>query len=275
MITDESTLINALANSANRLVLDKASIANQLLGGFTSLWRATGQPGQAAIPTAAALCDKTLVGSLQWPNQTDPVKSYIGWFAMVSGNSMTTPEIHDRLCHLGGLVFNVATAQTAVLDPTALSIPNARRGDSNFSDIQWWIESYTAGGATASNATIGVVYNDSSTGNLNVVAVGGTLQAGRMLPLNSLIPTAKSGLYIKSIASVQLSVSTGTAGNFGFTATRPRTTLPLPLANFSQSFDWAQLGLPDIANDSCLQIITLCGTTSSGTLRGSGKLING
>jgi hypothetical protein len=41
------------------------------------------------------------------------------------------------------------------------------------------------------------------------------------------------------------------------------------------SADWAQLGFPEIKNNSCLFPIVLAGTTSSGTVRGGGKIIHG
>ena len=136
---------------------------------------------------------------------------------------------------------------------------------------------YGAGGAgaTAANATINVTYNDDTTGNLSVQAVGGTIRIGHMIGLDILRPTTTSGKNIKGINSVQLSASTGTAGNFGFTATRPRATLPTVVANKMEVFDWAQLGFSEIANDSCLFPMVLPTTTSSGTIRGGGKIIHG
>jgi hypothetical protein len=161
------------------------------------------------------------------------------------------------------------------LGAAGLNVPAARLGSANYSDIQWWLEVYTDGGATASSATINVTYNDDTSGNLNVQAVGGTLRAGRMLALTPLIPTGSQGKFIRRVNSVILSASTGTAGSFGFTATRPRTATTLPLANLTGVFDWAQLGMPEIANDSCLQLVLLTSTTSSGTLRGGGKIAHG
>jgi hypothetical protein len=276
MITDVSGIFNALANNSSRLVIDKASIANQTAGGFASLWRATGQPAQGAIPTAAAIPTSATTGAMGFANQTDPVKSYLGWLSVNSSNAGTTPEIHDRVAHMGGLVLNVTTSQTVTgLNLETLGLVAARRGDINYSDIQWWLEVYTDGGATASNATINVTYDDNSTGNLNVIAVGGTLRAGRMLPLTPLIPTAQQGKFIKGVNSVILSASTGTAGNFGFTATRPRTIVSLDVANKGQTFDWAQLGASEIPNNACLQILMVCITTSTGTLRGGGKIAHG
>jgi hypothetical protein len=275
-ITTVSQLFDALANNSSRIVLDKASIANQTAGGFASLWRATGQPGQGAIPAAAAVPTKALLGAMGFDNQTLPVKSYLAWLAVVSSNNGQGVEIHDRVAHYGGLVLNVTTAQNLTgMNLATLGVTAARLGDANYSDVVWFLEVYTDGGATASNATINVTYNDDSTGNLNVVAVGGTLRAGRLLPLTPLIPTAKQGFFIKGINSVTLSASTTVAGNFGFTATRPRTIVGLDLANKTQSFDWAQLGASEIPNDACLQVIMVCITTSTGTLRGGGKIAHG
>jgi len=274
-VSTRDDLINALANNSDRIVIDKASLANAVAGQIFSLWRATGQPAQGAIPTTAALCTKALAGAMGFVNQTDPVKSYLGWMSLTAGNSAIGLEVHDRIAHLGGLVLNVTTSQTVTglnLTSGGLNPPAARLGDANYSDGQWFLDVYTDGGATASNATINVTYNDGSTGNLTVLAVGGTLRAGRRIPLTPLIPTADQGKFIRGINSVQLSASTGTAGNFGFTYTRQRTGLGLDTAFKTVPFDWAALGLPSIENDACLELVMTCSTTSTGTLRGQGKI---
>lgn len=273
MIVDANGIINALGNNSSRVVVDKASIANAVAGQFMSLWRATGFPAQASIPTTSALCTKALLGAVSFENQIAPSDSYLAYAFFTSSNSGTTIEMHDRLIHNGGLVLNLATSQTTnlPLNLATLSVPADRLGDANYSDVQWWLEVYTDGGATASNATINVTYNDDTTGNLAVIAVGGTLRAGRMIPLI----TAVAGKYIKGINSVILSASTGTAGNFGFTATKIRSTLPLAVANKGEVFDWANLGFPEIANDSCLEFVAIPTTTTTGTLRGGGKIAHG
>ena len=276
-ITTRDQLIDALGNNSSRLVIDKANIANAVAGAYFSLWRATGQPGQGAIPTAAATCNNALTGAMNFTQQTAPATSYGAWANAVCSNNAVTIEIHDRLMQMGGLVGNVITAQTANLNLDGVTADNMveRKGDTNFSDVQWWAEWYTDTGATASNATVAVTYNDGTTGNLTTFAAGGTVRAGRMIPLNNLIPAAAAGKFIRAIGTVTLSASTGTAGNFGFTATRPRMTMPLLLANKMEVFDWAQLGLPEISNSSCLALIELCSTTSTGTVRGGGKIIHG
>jgi hypothetical protein len=276
-ITTRDQLIDAMGNNSSRIVLDKASLANQVAGRMCSMWRATGQPAQGAIPTAAALCTNALTGAVGFAQQNSPAESYLAYMAVLASNSAMSWEIHDRLAHMGGLVLNSTASQTTnlPLDLEALSVPADRIGDPEFGDVQTWLEVYGDGGATASNATINVTFDDDSSGNLNTQAVGGTIRIGHMFGLDALRTTGQQGLNIKRINSVQLSASTGTAGNFGFTFTRPRAYLPTLLANKSEVFDWAQLGLPGVPNGACLQFMVVPSTTSSGTLRGGGKIIHG
>lgn len=267
-ITSRDQLIQALGNNTSRIVIDKATIASMAAGQFASLWRATGVPAQAAIPSTAAICTSALTGAIGFTNQTDPVTSYLAWATINSSNQNASVEFHDRLAHMGGLSGTVTTAQGAL---TLSGLSAARLGDANYSDVQWWLEWYTDTGATGVNATVNVTYNDDSTGNLAAIALGATARAGRMFPLVS----AVAGKFIKAVNSVTLSATTGTAGNFGITATRPRTGLSASSANKLESFDWAQLGLPEIPNDSCVMLVVPCVGTSTGTLRGQGKIAHG
>ncbi len=276
-ITTRDQLIDALGNNSSRFVIDKASISNAAAGQFHSLWRATGQPGQAAIPAAAAVCNNALTGALNFAQQTSPATTYGTWANAMCSNNATTLEIHDRLMHMGGLSGTSTGSQTVNLDINANLASNnldARKGDANFSDVQWWMEWYTDTGGTAVTATVGVTYNDGTTGTLSV-ALAATRRASLMIPLNGFIPAAAAGKYIRDIDTVQLSATTGSAGSFGFTATRPRMTMPLSLANKMETFDWAALGLPEIFNSSCLMILQVASTTTTGTVRGGGKLSHG
>ncbi len=276
-ITTRDQLIDALGNNSSRLVIDKASISNAAAGQFHSLWRATGQPGQAAIPAAAAVCNNALTGALNFAQQTSPATTYGTWANAMCSNNATTLEIHDRLMHMGGLSGTSTGSQTVNLDINANLASNnldARKGDANFSDVQWWMEWYTDTGSTAVTATVGVTYNDGTTGTLSV-ALAATRRASLMIPLNGFIPAVAAGKYIRGIGTVQLSATTGSAGSFGFTATRPRMTMPLSLANKMETFDWAALGLPEIFNSSCLMILQVASTTTTGTVRGGGKLSHG
>lgn len=275
-ITTRDQAFSALANNSSRFVVEKASLANQLANGLCSMWRSAGQPAQGAIPgTTPAIPTKATTGAISFDNQTSPVTSYLLWALLYSGNSGGAVEVHDRVAHMGGLSLALNTSQVITgLNLQTLGLSAERRGAADYSDLQWFLETYADGGATASNATINVTYDDDTTGNLNTIAVGGTLRASRMLPLTPLIPTGQQGKKIKGINSVILNVSTGTAGNFGFTCTRQRTGVPFGLAGTPSKLTW-QDGAAEVPNDSCLEFVINCATTSSGTLRGQGKISHG
>ena len=278
MIENIDNLVKALGNNSSRIVLDKASIASQTANSYCSLWRATGQPGQGAIPTVVATCNNTTVGTIGFNQQMSPSTSYGAYLEIATGNAAMTMELHDRLANMGGLNGTLTTAQSVNLDlNTLLSTDNinVRKGDDNYSDVQWWLEWYTATGVTAVTATIAVTYNDGTTGNLSALSLVGYRPASHMISLNSLIPSAQSGKFIRGIVSVTLSATTGTAGNFGVTATRQRMALSSPIANYKFIADWAQLGLPEIYNSSAIFPIVLTSTTSSGYVRGIGKIAHG
>lgn len=277
-ISTRDDFFNAMANNSSRLIIDKASLSNVAATQFHSLWRATGQPGQGAIPTAAATCDNALTGALQFNQQTPPATSYLGILEAVCSNATTTLEIHDRLMHMGGLNGTLTSAQTVGLDVHAsIASDNlaARIGDSNYSDVQWWMEWYTDTGASASVATINVTFNDGTSANLSAFNLTATRRASLMIPLNSLIAAADSGKFIRDINTVTLVATTGTAGNFGFTATRYRGATFMPVANARFTAKWDDLGIPEIPNESCLFPIVVPGATTTGAVRATGKIAHG
>lgn len=264
-------LIDALGNSAVQLVINKASIATQVAGGFTSLWRATGTPAQGAVPGAAAVCNNALAGCFGFTNPSAPARSYLARLFGLSANAATDIQVHDRLAHMGGLSGTVTTAQTVNVDVSgAGDNMAARRGDANYSDVQWWLEWYTATGSTAVTATVTYTNAAGTSGRTTTVSLAASMAASRMLPI-----IGNGGEFIQSVQSVQLSATTGTAGSFGVTATRSMAGLSMGLANAGVVADWAYLGLPRIHDSACLFIIMVPGTTSSGALYGSGKLVQG
>ena len=277
MITGRDQLIDALANNSSRIVIDKASIANAAAGQYHSLWRATGQPGQGAIPAAAANCNQSTAGCLTFNQQTAPATSYLAYLEAASSNSAMTVEVHDRLRHMGGLNGTLTTAQTVGIDFNGVTADNMveRIGDANYSDVQWWLEWYTDTGATVATATVAVTYSDGTTGNLTGVSLAANRRASFMQSLNGLIPAAAAGKFIRAVNTVTLSASTGTAGNFGVTATRLRGTLFMPIANAKFSADWASLPINTIPNSACPFIVVMPGTTNTGALRGGGKIAHG
>jgi hypothetical protein len=283
-IANADELINSMGNNSSRLILDKnnsstLTAAAWVAGNYYSLWKLTGQPGAGATPTTAAVCSNSLVGSFQFAQQTSPATSYLGIFEAVQPNAAVTLEIHDRLAHNGGLSgTNNGGAQAVDIDlDLVLGTSNlsARKGDANYSDVQWWLEWYVATGGTGVNATVNVTYNDSTSCNLTAFALGTSVQNTRMIALNPYIPSADSGKYIMRVNTVTLSGTTGTQGNFGVTATRYRASVFMPIANARFTSNWADLGLPEIYNSSCLFCVAIAGATTSGIVKGTGKVVHG
>ena len=274
-ITTRDSLISALGNNNSRLVIDKATIASQTANTCVSMWRATGIPGQGAIPAATTVNTNADTGALPFNQQTAPSISYAAYAEFVSSISAMTVEIHDRIASMGGLNGTLTTAQTTSIDlSTLLSTSNVqnRIGLSDYSEVQWWVEWYTATGSTATTLTVNVTMNDGSTSSTSLT-LAATRPASLMIPIP--VPTDRQGKYIRAVSSVTLTASTGTAGSFGITATRPRIAMGCPLANMKFTADWAQLGLQQIDNNACLFPIVRTSATSTGTLRGVVKLAHG
>lgn len=257
--TSPSDIIIALA-AAPDIQHIKSGFASQLIGLMTSLWRATGTPAQGAIPGAWAICDNTLLGCYPLPSKTGPQARALlymdGTFPIQNGFVMP-----DRLGHMGGLNGTLTTAQTVNGDVSVGTSNLAlRRGVSDFTNVRWFLEWYTATGVTGINATCAVTYSDNSTGNI-VVALPASVAAGRMIE----IPTP-GPLAIKSIQSVTLSATTGTAGSFGVTAMRVLASPTAVSAIIPTSFDWPQLGLTPIEDSACLfPVLLAIGSTNVGT----------
>ena len=280
-ITTVNQLETGLATRNTRIISsrDDPSAGNATAGHFISYWRATGGiPAAGAIPTTSAAVNHLTTGAITFMQQTSPLTSYLAELGGTAFIANTTIEVHDRLIHMGGLNGNITTLQSVTgLDLSSfLSSDNItnRIGDANYSDVQWWVEFYTDIGGTASVATIGVTYNDGTTGNLTTIAAFGR-RAPRMLPLNYLIPAADSGKYIRGIREITLSAATGTIGNFGFTATRYRASIYAPYINQSFTEGWTKTGLSEIYNNSCLFPVVISGGPNSGTIRTTGTIAHG
>lgn len=270
-ITTRDEIVAALSTAGTYLV-NKASIATQATGGWSSLWRATGTPAQGAIPGAAAVCTDALLGSLGTvPAPGVGQRNAVLTAALSCGNAGPLVCLVDRLAHMGGLSGTVATPTAQTANVSVVSLAGTRCA-SDYSDVCWWLEIYTDVGTTGVTATVS--YTDSGgTGRTTTVAFAGASPANQDSRIFPIIPQVATPLPIRSVESVTLSATTGTAGSFGVTATKEIASFALPpVANYAVAYDWAQLGAPTVHEDACLSLIMLCTTTSTGALVGSIKI---
>ena len=258
-ITNRDGLVSSLA-AATGVDVIKASIGSQTAGNRVSLWRATGYPVQPSIPSTTPVNpDNTTVGDILLPTVTTE-KIYLARIGFTSGIAGQL-IIMDRLAHLGGLSGTVTTAQTCSNIDIATPAANGRCL-SDGSDVQWYLEWYTATGGTAVTATINYTNTANTSGRTTTVSLAATRPIGYVAPIYP--AAADSG--IKSIQSVTLSATTGTAGNFGVTAYKYITDLPLIIANTGVVSDYASIGLPEIKPTSHLVYHYITISTSTGNI---------
>lgn len=244
--------------------------ATNVAGGYVNLQRAvTTSFGQMAVPALNTAGGTLHVDTqLGFPNGTEPVEGLFSYLAKMNMISSVAGSImlYDRVWSCTGFSGIVTTAQTVT------SFPVLTRPDANGTGLEIWIECYTALGATASNITVQYTNSDGVSGrNTIATAIPTSLPANRMFA----VPLQSGDNGVKSIQSVTLSVSTGTAGAFGVTLMKRITSSFFPIANIGVNYDFADLGMPKIQDYSALNFIHQATTTTSGVILGQMNVIQG
>ena len=158
--------------------------------------------------------------------------------------------IIDRLSHQGGLSGIVATPQTTNLPTAALTRYTDGVG------VMIAIEIYTQVGTTATNLTVSYT-NSSGVGGRVTKPIdfgGSTLrQNGHVF----ILPLQDDDIGVKSVESVTLAGTTGTAGNFGVTLFKPLLAVPgFGTWTKDTARDYNGLiglgTLPEVKNNACI-----------------------
>lgn len=256
-ITDLSTLSASLAAKVGR-PFTKLSATAEGAGTFHSLWAVTGYPPAGSAPGATALVP-TNATTGAWPFTAGggALQDYIG-NVNFRGPTAGTIIVYDRLVHVSGLSGTNVTVDTAVSN-TALTRYTDGIG------VEAYAEFYTAIGATA--ATLNVRYTDQD-GNTNQVGTyahpANAESVGQMVP----IVLAAGDYGVRAITNYHWSVTTGTAGNFGFTLLRRLFDVPIN-ANLATTMSALDHGLTQVLPDACIAFMVQCSTTSTGLIQGN------
>lgn len=254
-ITDLAELVSAHPGLVVHYV--RAGV-NPNSGEFGSTWKSGGvQPPPGVNPPSGAgeVPTRATLGAFGPPsNAGGSDKLYLADHRIVGSQTALGMLLYDRLVHTSGLVGNINTPQ--VINTVAVTRP-----DASGEGVLLVLECYTSLGATASTVTVSYTNQDGTAGRTSeAVAING-LQTNDML----LIPLQSGDTGVRSVESVTLSASTGTAGNFGVTLMYPITWgQERGLGGTTRvEHDWLDLGLPEIADDACLAFaITDSGSTS-------------
>jgi len=268
-LTTMDGLVSGLAYSKrNRVYMPSAT---NVAGGLVNLNQAvTGSHGLMAAPTAFGSGGTTYnqstvsTGFNEWPagSGTD------SWLARMAltGTVAGTIHIYDILWACSGFVGNSASAQSVS------SFSGMPSRNTTGEEASLWIGCSSAIGVTAHNVTASYTNQAGTSGRTTVSTAGiASMPANRMYQL----PLQAGDTGIQALASITLSVSSGTAGNLWALIMVPICSIPLPLVNVGAVLDFASLGLPLIDDESCLAFIHQGTTTSSGIILGQFDVVQG
>jgi len=264
-ITTMNQLVAALPGQHRHIF--KANATTEGVGTWHSLWLTAGQPGAGTTPAAGdgAIPTNATSGSIPLVNPGGGNNLYLGRF-VASTSTIGTLILYDRLWHNSGFVGNSIAAQ-AIATPPVLTRPDAL-GE----DVELWGEVYTAMGATASVFT--ATYTDSTGGGPKSATYSmpaNALAVGQMFPF--LLAAGDTG--VRTVSQVQLSISTGTAGDFGLVLLRRVGELPCSIVNAAVFMDAFSLGMPQLYSGACLALMVLCTAAASGQWQGAVEFIQG
>ena len=247
--------------------LFKASQTSEGAGTWHSLWKAAGSPGAGSTPPTGngQVPTRLTAGAITLVNPAGANKLYLARFS-VAGATAGTVILYDRLWHNSGFNGNIITAQTVATPPTLT------RPDANGADVEIWGEVYTAMGATASVFTVTYTNQDGTTGRSASYSMpANALSVGQLFPFT--LQAGDTG--VRTVTQVQLSIATGTVGDFGLVLLRRVAEIPMTIVNVLGDRDAFALGMPELYTDAGLALQVLCTTTNTGNVLGAVEFIEG
>lgn len=213
-------------------------VAGRLYSGWTQAPNAGVAPTTAAVPTNAT------AGAIPFTATASARILAAQAWTLNQGSII----IYDRLSHQGGLSgTTAATAQTTNLPTAALTRYTSGEG------VMAFLEVYTAVGATGTTAIASYTNQAGTSGQTTLATAFGATgfnAAGRMV----LLPLAVGDSGVQAVASVTLTATTGTAGNFGVTLAKPLFSIPLRDNTQQSSIEnlFSMGFIPEFGTNACL-----------------------
>jgi hypothetical protein len=273
-ITDLSDLINRQSGgnsgNPNNLFFHKvprvAGVAATTLtiGRGCSLWTYDGMPAGGAVPTVAAIPDRTTTGAIPFTAATG------GRDLHLIGTSITPLTagvflLYDRLFHIGGLSGTSTADQTVQGSPASPALTRNTGGAGNIA----WYEIYTIIGTISTTLTMTYTNQTGTSGQTSTIGIGAA--SFREVTRAQRIPLAAGDIGIRAIEKVKLTGTTGTLGNFGITIAQPLAWIPVGAAGTAGWRDYTTglPGIPVINPDACLALMFIPAAASPPEVWGS------
>ena len=241
-----------------------AAATNPIGGRGCSFWTYDGMPAGGAVPTTGSIPDRTTQGAIPFtPATGGRDKHSIG--ASITSLSAGVYLLYDRLFHIGGLSGTSTAAQTVQGSPASPALTRNTGGAGNIA----FYEIYTQIGATTTTLTMTYTNQAGAGSRTSTISIGGT--NFREVTRMQRIPLAAGDSGIQSVQQIQLSLSTGTVGNFGITIAQPLAWIPI---NSTGTMGWRDYttglpGIPVINPDACLALMFVAGTTTPPEIYGT------
>jgi len=227
-----------------------AAASAAIIGQPLSMWQFEGTPlTHGAVPTVWANPTRATLGGFQQANpgggRTKLMLSLIA--GCQNGGYLI---IGDRLGHMGGLDGTLTTAQN--VNGGSPGAPTRNTGGVGNLLL---IEIYTAVGATATTITANYTNDQGTAGQVTqpIVFGGASRQEAQRVMVMSLAAGDKG---VRSVTSVTVLATTGTAGNFGVTLFRPLMCIPFASATgCGHIINALNHAMSVLDTDACLSMI--------------------
>lgn len=259
MITNEDGIVAGLKPP---VAFVKNAFTGEAAGQWHNLGVVAGNPGAWTLGApgmaGAAVVANALGGALRFDNPSSGA-AYLAKLAATLGANIAALMLYDLLWYQSGIAETTTTGQTV----NSVALP-ARdiAGTVNGDGIEAWMHCTTAttNGGAVNNTTLGYT-NQAGTGSRTAGLAydwPATAVAGTMVPFG----LQGSDRGVRSIQTVTLGTSYG-GGQVELVMLRRLAHLPA-----SALYDWAQLSLPRLYNDSALYLAAWLSGTAAGASNG-------
>jgi len=243
----------------NRVAGGASGAGAAAAGRISSLWTQNGIPNAGGTPPAGSGEAPTAatVGAINFTNPGGGRQKWLigmSWAPAASTNG--TVILYDRLVHTSGLDGTVTSAQAV----NTVALTRNTAGDGN----QIWLSIFTQIGATPTTVTASYTNQAGTAGRTTVaVPIGGA--GWREIQRIITLPLQGGDMGVRSVQSVTLAGSTGTAGGFGVIIAQPLLVTPDMTTSVACLRDLIS-GLPgvtEVVANACLALAVLATGTPS------------
>ena len=260
-----TTLDGAIAGMRQPVPIIKTGIATAAVGamrGYT-LWYAAGNPGAAtanAVGVNGAAVSGTVAGALTRANPGSG-NAHLARLA-ISASTAGSMWLIDRMWHNSGLSTTLTTAQA--ITPATLPARD-RSASTNGVDVMAALEWSTVGGAGTPACTL--TYTNQA-GTANQSASIATAVNAPPVGTFEIFTLAAGDTGVRAPTSF-IQNATRTSGGYHLVLFRVLAQIDVTSANIGNAIDALTSGMPQIYNDSVLQLVWFPSATTATNFLGS------